>query len=123
MITNKFLWTQGAFGMIAEISLDVADSDVHKTVFDTAAPEKYQSAVRFSVNAFVDAYGWKNEKIRTAKITIHSIPIVPSDTTLMALAYVTFRALGEACGIDVESVFFFDDSSGKFSFNQLAGNS
>lgn len=118
-VSKKLLWQQGFVAQYAEIDLAVNPSDgVGRGVVipDHILPH-WSNAINFAVALFAETYAWQLPVVAEMTVRVQSIRAVPGDTTLCALAYVTFQALCSAWNVDGEQVFSFNQSSGSYSFN------
>ncbi len=117
--SKQLHWQHGAVALYAEIHLDVESSQGERQELTIAqpVPPQYSGAIQFAVNLFVETYGWQDSALANLDVTVLSIKGVPGDTTLCAIAYVTFQAICDAFNRDGELSFSFNRGSGTFSIN------
>ena len=121
IVSKKLLWQQGAVAQYAEVGLVITASDTNVIVIPDHIRPHWSVAIRFGVGLFVEQFAWQQPTIAQMAVHVQSLKAVPGDTTLLALAYVTFHAICSAWNVDAEQMFVFDRSSGSFSFDRRGG--
>lgn len=114
---RQFAWQKGDFGIYAAIDLSVVMS-TRSTGYSVCCKVNMDTdlsdAIRFGVGLFCSAYAFDYPDVANIDVTIESADLVPCDSTPCVVSYVTFHAICEAFSIEGESVFSFDESTGRF---------
>ena len=118
--SHRIAWQRGNFAVYAGITLSVKSAagvlpvgSVHG--LDTVA-EQWRIGVMFGLSLLRESSPRKLN-FQNVPVTITSFLGQPCDTTLMAVAFVTFHAAAKALSVDVSEVFTFDDSIGAFQIS------
>jgi hypothetical protein len=77
-------------------------------------PEQWRAGVLFGILLLREAL-WQSPDLRTAAIKVRVFRGQPSDTTMMAAAFVAFHSVAQALSVDVGKLFVLDEATGGFS--------
>ena len=118
--THRIAWQRGHFALHAEVALIVEreSATIRAELVNglDAVAEQWRTGVMFGIALLRESLS--NEvDFQHVSVNITSFRGQPSDTTLMATAFVSFHAAAMALGVDVSEVFRFDDSSGVFQIS------
>jgi hypothetical protein len=117
-MTGKFrlAWQRGNRALYAEVSLACEWGEVLGCCVQIppSVPDTWKAAVRFGAEVFAANALASESSARGLIVEVSSLLGQPVDTTVEAVAYVTFRALGDAMGRNDCDAFMFDEESGHF---------
>lgn len=115
--SKSLAWQRGPQAIFARIEVDVAlgQGGEGPTIDPGPAGAAWSTAVRFGVERFVEAFACNRPEWKRLSVSVVGFSSMPCDTTLAAVAYVTFHAVATALGVKGDETFGFDPTTGAFS--------
>lgn len=113
-------WQAGNFVQYAEVEISITFGDKENvSVISTLDIGFWRCAIEFGARLFAEKFGFDNEELYRMIVSIDSLKTVPCDTSLCAVAYVVFHAIGRATGISGGDRFSFDMMRGTYAIGSL----